>query len=49
MNHKLTLASFFATAALAGATTFTEDFANPPTGHGWQVFGDTNLFHWNGT
>ena len=33
--------------ALAGAATFQEDFAADPLAHGWRVFGNTNLFHWN--
>ena len=36
-------------ASLAGAATFEEDFTSDPFGHGWQVFGDTNLFNWNAT
>jgi hypothetical protein len=30
------------------ATTFTEDFSAAPANHGWQVFGDPNLFAWDG-
>jgi hypothetical protein len=31
------------------AATITEDFSSDPLQHGWQVFGDTNLFAWNPT
>ena len=31
------------------AATITEDFSTDPLQHGWQVFGDTNLFAWNST
>ena len=31
----------------AGAATIAEDFTANPLTNGWQVFGDTNLFHWN--
>ena len=48
--------SFFA-LALAGwagmsaahATVITEDFSTDPLADGWQIHGDTNLFHWNPT
>jgi hypothetical protein len=29
------------------AATISQDFASDPLQDGWQVFGDTNLFHWN--
>jgi hypothetical protein len=29
------------------ADTFTENFATDPATRGWQIFGDTNLFHWD--
>lgn len=35
--------------AMANAATFTEDFSNEPAANGWQVFGNTNLFHWDRT
>ena len=31
------------------AGTINESFTNNPAAQGWQVFGDTNLFHWNST
>ena len=31
------------------ATVFTNNFANDPSGNGWRVFGNTNLFRWNST
>ena len=31
------------------AATFQEDFSNDPLAHGWQTFGESNLFHWNST
>jgi hypothetical protein len=34
---------------LAGAATFQEDFATDPLAHGWRVFGNPDLFHWNAT
>ncbi|HZI31203.1 MAG TPA: hypothetical protein VFF11_02610, partial [Candidatus Binatia bacterium] len=36
-------------AILTQATTITENFSSDPLQNGWQVFGDTNLFHWNST
>ncbi|MBI3848944.1 MAG: hypothetical protein HY298_01450 [Verrucomicrobia bacterium] len=33
----------------SGAGTFSEDFSGDPAARGWQVFGDTNLFHWDAT
>jgi hypothetical protein len=29
------------------AATITENFSSNPLSRGWQVFGNTNLFHWN--
>jgi hypothetical protein len=29
------------------AATFTEDFTSDPLQHGWQVYGNTNLFQWD--
>ena len=29
------------------AVTFNENFAANPAANGWQIFGDTNLFHWD--
>lgn len=31
------------------AAPWTEDFSGDPARNGWQVFGATNLFHWNST
>ncbi len=38
-----------ACAGLASAAAFQEDFSSDPVASGWQIFGDTNLFHWNAT
>jgi hypothetical protein len=35
--------------SLAGAASYQEDFSSDPLAKGWQVFGQTNLFHWNAT
>jgi hypothetical protein len=48
------LFQMFLTAGLAcglagEAATITENFATNPLAHGWQVFGNTNLFTWNPT
>ena len=46
----LALASLFVLSATrSGAVTLTEDFSTDPRQDGWQIFGDTNLFHWNPT
>jgi hypothetical protein len=42
----LVLASVFSLSA-AHATLVSEKFATDPSLDGWQVFGDSNLFHWN--
>ena len=43
-----TIPLFFCLAAsVAGAGTFTENFATNPLQNGWQIFGDTNLFSWD--
>ena len=34
-------------ASLAGAATYSENFATDPRARGWKNFGDTNLFRWN--
>ena len=31
------------------AATIVEDFSSDPSQHGWQMFGDTNLFQWDST
>ena len=37
-------------ASLGGrAAVISEDFAAEPAQHGWRVFGDASLFHWNAT
>jgi hypothetical protein len=46
---KTIVLSFLASIAIAGAATISEDFTADPASHGWQTFGDTNLFHWNAT
>jgi hypothetical protein len=46
----LALAGLFALAATrftARSATLTENFAANPLQNGWNMFGDTNLFHWN--
>ena len=35
--------------SVARATVIAENFSNNPLSNGWQIFGDTNLFHWNST
>ncbi|MDB6124207.1 MAG: hypothetical protein JWQ71_3200 [Pedosphaera sp.] len=47
MNYKIIILSLLASTSLANATNFSEDFAADPATHGWQIFGDTSLFHWN--
>ncbi|MBC8095116.1 MAG: hypothetical protein H7Y43_04825 [Akkermansiaceae bacterium] len=44
----LALASFVSVST-ANAATITETFAAHPLQSGWQIFGDTNLFHWDST
>ena len=41
--------SLVLTAARSGAATLLEDFSTEPLQNGWQIFGDTNLFHWDAT
>lgn len=36
-------------ASMCGAATWQEDFSSDPLQNGWQIFGDTNLFHWDST
>ena len=43
----MSLASLLALRAVA--VTFTEDFLTDPAAKGWQVFGNTTLFHWDST
>lgn len=48
--RSLALAGLFVlSAARGGAVTLTENFTNEPAQNGWQIFGDTNLFHWDST
>ena len=44
----LAFASLFI-VQLVCATTITEDFSSDPLQHGWQIFGNPNLFRWNPT
>ena len=46
--RSLALAGLLA-APFTRAATITEDFATDPWQHGWQVFGNPDLFHWNPT
>jgi hypothetical protein len=39
--------SLFLASALCQEATIQEDFAADPAANGWQVFGNSNLFHWN--
>src|ERR1051326_4452154 len=45
----LMFGAFLSLPCLATAATFQEDFSNDPVTHGWQVFGNTNLFPWDAT
>lgn len=48
--RSLALAGLFVLfATRSGAATITENFSTDPRQNGWQVFGNTNLFHWNPT
>ena len=51
IKSSLTLAaaglSFVSLLSVASATTITENFSANPLKDGWQIFGDTNLFHWD--
>jgi hypothetical protein len=44
----LALAGLFVCSP-AKAVTISEDFSSDPLQHGWQVFGNTNLFRWDST
>ena len=43
----LTWAALCLVLPAANAATLTEDFSSDPLQHGWQVFGNANLFHWD--
>jgi hypothetical protein len=48
--NSLAIASLFVlSVASLNANTIVERFATNPSLDGWQVFGDTNLFHWDST
>lgn len=48
--RSLAFASLFVlSVASVPAATLTEDFSTDPLSHGWQVYGDTNLFQWDST
>ncbi len=34
-------------ASIGGAATLSENFSANPLQNGWEIFGDTNLFHWD--
>ncbi len=40
---------WLATALIGTAGTLTQNFATNPLAGAWQVYGNTNLFHWNAT
>ncbi len=46
---RVVLLVWMAALAQARAGTFQEDFSQDPLTRGWQVFGPTNLFHWDPT
>ena len=43
------LAGGFVFIRVAAGVTLQEDFSTDPAGHGWRMFGDTNLFSWDST
>ena len=46
--YRLLMAAGWLAAALTGwSATNPENFSTNPAGHGWQAYGNTNLFHWN--
>src|SRR5882724_2650737 len=47
MHFNKILTVWFASMVIGSAATITEDFSTDPAAHGWQIFGATNLFHWN--
>jgi hypothetical protein len=42
-------ACWLAGASVGRPATITENFATNPLAHGWQAYGNTNLFRWNST
>ena len=40
---------FVLSIAPVNASTIVEKFTTDPALDGWQIFGDTNLFHWDST
>jgi hypothetical protein len=46
---RLFLLAALMAASSGKAVTLTENFAANPLQHGWQIFGDTNLFQWDST
>ncbi len=46
---RLLAAVWLAMPAPGKALTVMEDFSTDPLAHGWQVYGNTNLFRWNST
>jgi hypothetical protein len=48
--RSMAIASLFVLSiAFVNASTLVERFTTNPSLDGWQVFGDTNLFHWDST
>src|SRR4051812_17162265 len=47
--HSFFLVLWLLAASLARPAIISEDFAADPARHGWRIFGDTSLFHWNAT
>ena len=46
--RSLAIASFLVLSVTCSlAATISASFTNDPAADGWQIFGDTNLFHWN--
>lgn len=46
--RSLAIASLFVLSVVSAfAATITENFSTNPLQHGWQIFGDTNLFQWD--
>ena len=47
--HLLVLLGCCVAAAAGRSATITENFSANPLAHGWQIFGNTNLFQWDAT